>query len=518
MHELADQFLSHLRASWHYRWFAVGLAWILAVSGWFHVYRMPDRFEASARVWVDTQSVIKQFMSGITTQPNVSHMVGSISRTLISRPNMEKVIRLADLEIGLNTPQERDQLITRLTRELTVQSPGGDLYLTAFSDTDSERAKRVVQSLLTIFEEGSRSGQEKDSEAARRFLDEEIKNSKEKLDAAEKVVIDFKRRQTLMSGGRDYTRVIEAQAALNEATLELKIAEAGRDAIKKNLTDETEIPSLLGDKSVDGGGSPESNARILALEEKLNGLRFNYTEQHPDIVAIVRTIAQLKEQQKAEAQLRRPAPSEQQRAEAQSRNLSRSVAQQAPANLSLVTAEASVAAVKIRVDELRKRYEELKAAANAAPQMDLEYTHIARDYDMVRNQHATLLARRETARISNEMETRTSVTEFRVVDPPRVVRKGPNRPILNSIVLLVALGGGIGLAFVLSQIRPTFNDERRLRELSGIQVLGTIVMEWTDRQRARRTRGLVALLISFASLLSAYAAIMVALALAAARA
>jgi hypothetical protein len=80
-----------------------------------------------------------------------------------------------------------------------------------------------------------------------------------------------------------------------------------------------------------------------------------------------------------------------------------------------------------------------------------------------------------------------------------------------SLVLLAALGGGLGAAFLISQIRPTLNDERRLREVSGLQVLGTVAMAWTDAQKARRTRGLVGLLIAYASLLSTYASIMAAL-------
>ena len=118
------------------------------------------------------------------------------------------------------------------------------------------------------------------------------------------------------------------------------------------------------------------------------------------------------------------------------------------------------------------------------------------------------------------MATDASFIDFRVVDPPQV-RLSPkvgSRPLLMSLVLLAALGGGGGVAFLISQIRPTMNDERRLREVTGLQVLGTVVMAWTDAQKARRARGLVALLISFASLLSAYAAIMVALVLTASRA
>jgi len=507
MHDLLYQFGSNLKATWHYRWFAVALAWLIALYGWIAVYRMPDRFEASARVWVDTQSVIKNYMYGITAQPNVSLMAGSISRTLTSRPNLERVIALSDVDFGLQTPEDRQKLITRLNREVTVQSVGSDLYAIVYTDSNPHRAKQVVQSLLTIFVEGSRSDQRTDAESARRFIDEELNTSKQKMDAAENAVIEFKRRQVRAASGRaDNVRLIDAQVALKEATLELNAAEASLNAIKKNLADTAEIPTLFGDQGTDGEANAEIDGRIQSLEQKLDGLRVNYTEQHPDIVAIVRTIAQLKEQKKADATLRRP-----------SSNALR--AAPPPSTLSLATAEANVAALRARVAEFRKRYDEIRAEAIAAPEIDAQYGQLSRDYEMAKNSYGALLSRRETARISNEMETRTSATNFRVVDPPQVpsVPKGPNRQLLNSIVLLMALGGGVGLAFVLSQIRPTFNDERRLRDATGVQVLGTVVGAWTDKQKARQSRGLAALLLSFVSLLTAYAAIFLGLVLTASR-
>ena len=510
MHELAEQLLSHIKATWRYRWFAVVVAWLIALFGWVNVYRMPDRFDASARVSVDTQSVIKNFMYGITAQPDVVQMVGSIARTLTSRPNLGKLIQMADMDIALKTPEQREQLITSLARRLTIQSAGGDLYTIAYTDADAQKAKRVVESLLTIFMEANRSEQKKNSEVARLFIDSELEASRLKMDAAENEVIEFKRRQVLVGGGKDYTRVIEAQAALSEATLELQIAEINRDAIKKNVTDETEIPSLLGDESANEGVPSKSDARIQALEQKLDSLRLNYTDQHPDIVAIMRTIAHLKEQNSAGANLTKPSPSVALAPDTRYR----------PMTLSLAPAEANVAAATARVDEYRRRYDELKGAAIAAPEIDAKYGQLARDYETARSSYQALLARRETARITNELEMKTSVMDFRVIDPPRVssVPSGPDRRMLNSLVLLVALGGGVGFAFVLGQIRPTFSDERRLREVSGVQVLGTVVMAWTDAQKARRTRGLVALLISFVSLLSAYAAIMMGLVLTVSRA
>ncbi len=310
MHELVDQLLSHLKATWRYRWYAVVFAWIIALGGWIAVYLMPNRYEASARVHVDTQSVLRPLLAGLTVQPNVDQMVTMMSQTVISRPNLEKVIRMADMDVGLKTPEDREQLITRLTKELAIKSAGREnLYTIAYSDKNPEEAKRVVQSLLTLFVEGTLGDQRKDSEAARRFIDEQLKTYSDKLVAAESAVTEFRRQHMgLMAGDRRdyYTRLVEAQAALSRATLELKEAQDSRDAIKKQLAGAAEdIPSLLG---ADEGVHLEIDSRIQALEQKLDALRLNYTERHPDIVAIVRSIDQLKEQKKAEAKLRKPAP------------------------------------------------------------------------------------------------------------------------------------------------------------------------------------------------------------------
>ena len=59
-----------------------------------------------------------------------------------------------------------------------------------------------------------------------------------------------------------------------------------------------------------------------------------------------------------------------------------------------------------------------------------------------------------------------------------------------SLVLLAALAGGVGFAFLISQLRPTFNDERRLQEVSGLPVFGTVVMAWTESQKAKPEKGI----------------------------
>jgi polysaccharide chain length determinant protein (PEP-CTERM system associated) len=181
--------------------------------------------------------------------------------------------------------------------------------------------------------------------------------------------------------------------------------------------------------------------------------------------------------------------------------------------VSLASAEANVAAMKARVAEYGVRYNELKSAANALPQIEAEYKQLTRDYEVIKTRYDKLLERRESAQISGDLEASDVAMGFRVIDPPQVplAPSAPNRPLLMSLALLAALGGGLGIAFLISQIKTTFNDERELKEASGLQVLGSIAMAWTDDQKKRRRRGLFALLLSFLSLLSTYFAIMASL-------
>jgi hypothetical protein len=66
---------------------------------------------------------------------------------------------------------------------------------------------------------------------------------------------------------------------------------------------------------------------------------------------------------------------------------------------------------------------------------------------------------------------------------------GPNRPLLFSAALAVALLAGVVAALLISQIRPTFLSPTELREATGFPVLGTVSMNWTEAEKVKRQRG-----------------------------
>src|SRR5262245_20064882 len=248
MDELLAQLTTYLRGIWRRRWIGLGVAWLAAVIGAFFVTNIPDRYEAGARVFVDTQSVLKPLLSGLTVQPDIDQQLTILSRTLVSRPNVERVIRMTDMDLQIKSAPQKEDMIERVQRGVRISTAGREdrdnLYSIRYQDTDPDQAKRVVQSLLTIFVESSLGNKRKDADAARRFIEEQIKHYEKRLEDAENRLKEFRLRNlnTVGADGRGYFAQMGGLGeALSAAKLELRAAEQSRDALKRELAGEEPV-------------------------------------------------------------------------------------------------------------------------------------------------------------------------------------------------------------------------------------------------------------------------------------
>ena len=122
MDQLLRQILTELRGAWRYRWAAVVAAWAVAVVGWIVVFALPNQYEATARVYVDTESAIRDFLKGMAGDSDVSNRVDYVRQKLLSRPNLEKVARETDLDLRAKTPRDFEKLIDDLRRDIAISS------------------------------------------------------------------------------------------------------------------------------------------------------------------------------------------------------------------------------------------------------------------------------------------------------------------------------------------------------------------------------------------------------------
>jgi len=318
MQELYQQVLTFLRGMWHRRWIGLAAAWIVAIAGVAVVYRIPERFEASARVYVDTESLLRPLLAGLAIQPNLDQQVALMSRTLISRPNVEKLVRMSDLDLKLQSNAEREELIDSVTKAIRLEgNVQNNLYVISYRDTNPDQAKKIVQSLLSIFVESSLGDKRQDTQTAVKFLDDQIKGYERNLESAENKIKEFKLRNMGVAGnsqGQDYFgRVARLTSEVEAARLELQSAEQARDSYRKELAGEE--PIFLPDSTdpTSARTPTDVDARIEALKRDLDSLLRKYTPQHPDVVATERLIQQLDDQRKAVIEARRKAAAKEKR-------------------------------------------------------------------------------------------------------------------------------------------------------------------------------------------------------------
>lgn len=501
MHELLAQLYAYARETWRYRWLAIGMAWLACIGGWLFVYQMPDVYRASARVHVDTDSVLRPLMRGIAVDTNISQRVNLMTRTLLTRPNLEKVARLSDLHLQVKTDRQMDALVERLRKNVSIEGNRREnLYTLSYHDKNPKTAHKVVQSILTIFSENILGEASADGDIAQSFIEKQIKEYEKRLAEAEQRLADFRRENVGMlpdDRGDYYARLQEAQNKLDEARLRLREAESRRDEVQRQLAGEEPTFGIT-EYQTTSTGDTHLDRRIQNMQERLDELLLTYTEQHPDVIALRRTIEDLERQKRKQAQIAGTGS-----VSSNGQLETNPVYQQM--RIALSNAEVEISSLQARVQRYQQEVEHLKQLVDTIPKVEAELKRLNRDYNVNRQNYEKLLERREAAAISQNLEERGEQVQFRVIDPSRVPNApaAPNRPLLFTGVLFAGLLVGAGLAFLISQLSPVFDDRRKLSSVTGFPVLGSVSLVTDDQTRARKR----AELLSFASVLGVLIAV-----------
>ncbi len=507
MDDLLHRNLVMLRRMWGHRWPALFTAWVVGGVASVGIMFIPDKYEATARLFVNTDSILKPLMAGMTVEPDIGQRIAMLSRVLISRPNVEKLVHAVGLDSDAKSPEELERLVDTVAKSLVLQEAGRpNLYKVSFLDRHPERAKRMVDLFAKLFIDSGQGNRVSDSNTARRFIDEEIGVYEAKLQEAEGRLKEFRLRYSGMTPGQGkdfFVRLSDASAALRQVQLELREAENARDALKRGVAS-AEERSVAGRGSSRGAGGSLSDidARIDALQRTLSGLLQRYTDAHPDVSEARRAIADLEEQRRRLGTSGAEAPPPESSAD---RFAGPRASEQI--RVSLAQAEATVASLRTRAAEFASRYTTLQDSAKLMPQLEAEFAQLNRDYEINKKNYESLIARRESANISGEMQAVSGLGDFSIIDPPRVSPRpvSPNRLLLLPITLLLGVGSGIGLAFLRVRFSATFFDSAALRLHTELPILGVVSQVSDDGTKGRERRDLLRFGATLGAFFLAYA-------------
>ena len=499
---LYEQALSYARCLWRYKWLSIGLAWLICAIGWPIVALIPPKYESSARVYVNADQLLTPLLRGIAVDDNTLRQVEFLQRTLLSRPNLEQVIHLSDLDISSgtkNSASDREELLRRLALDVSIKPQTANLVTITYRDQDPVVAKNIVQALLTVFAENSTGGNRKEMENAKRFLDQQIQVYEGQLRAAEKRLAEARQKYIDLLPGLDgsVSRLDAGRNAVTKLKLDVADARARRDSLVQELES---VPKFLsvdsaGPQVIIAGKATGTAGRLEESRAKLEELRLRFTDQHPDVIALQRQIAEL------DGRAAREAANPGARPGGRKMQIASTVYDQV--KVRVVEAETTLAAAERRLQQAEHEQQVLEETARATPGVQAQAQDLDRDYAVKKKSFEDLLQRREQMRIGEAADTTADKIQFRIIDPPQipVVPAAPNQPVLLSGVLGAAIVGSIAVPLLLLQFDRSFTTVATLRTL-GLPVLGSVSWLMFPGRR-RRARIQVAALCASASVLLA---------------
>lgn len=485
MHDVLQRLLLEAHASWRFRWYALLVAWFVVVIGALLVFSLPNKYESSAEVYADTAALMNPLLRGLAVTPDVRGRLDIITRTLLSRPNLETVADKTGLSLRATTPADKDELLLKLGNTVKIKNAGANnLYDISYDDPDPRMAQNVVQAFLQILMNDTLGANTESTETAQNFLQQQVRDYSNRLNAAEKKLAEFEKANVGYipnQGGNDYfTRLQTAETQLQNLRNQYAMAVASRASTEQQMRSMATNPASSGiDPRIQ-----QVDKQIASYQQQLNNLLLSYTNRYPDVIATRHMIAQLEARRDA----------------LQKKTTGHSVMGVASDNpvyqemqKNLYSTEVNIQTLDTQIVLQKQQIAEIKSKVDKITDVQATLQQLTRNYDATKKQYNELLARLNTAQLSQEASQSGNNLKFRVISPPipPLLPISPKRGLLLLMVLALALGLGGGFAYFLHKIKPVFLSLKSLREFSDYPVLGALSLIVSSPRRQRQRREIV---------------------------
>ncbi|MFC3094604.1 chain-length determining protein [Alteromonas sediminis] len=508
LQQTINMVLDYIRGIWIKKRYVMICSWLICPVGFFYVANLPDTYDSKAVVFVDTRSVLQPLLQGLTIQDNPQAEIQMMARTLLSRDNVEKIARDADLDITTTTEAAFEDLVTGLQDSIRLRGTGrSNIYTISYRHQQPIVSQRVVQETLNLFVEGALGNNRRGTDTADRFINEQIAEYENQLREAELRRSDFKRQYSdiLPREGTFYSSLSALKQQLEQTQLEIKQTQQTIQSINAQLTRASSSDGLGVTNEDSFVLKTRYDERILALEERIDGLKLRFTERHPDVVEAQNLLDSLNTARQKEIDAFLSSASED-GTSAPLNELNRQL------KLEISLLEGQVASLRVKEGSLINKINDLEAKIDLIPQIEAEETDLNRDYDVIKGKYEQLLSRRASADLSRRADSSSDELQFRIIEPPLIPNKpsGPKRLIMYTSVLLLGFGAGIALAFLISQLKPILVRGSQLSSITDYPIWGVVThLDKANIKKKAKLR-ILAFIVSSGGVVSIYAVLVAA--------
>ena len=485
----------HLTEYYHmllkHKWIIIVPLILISSLTTFYTFRMQPVYQATSIMVIEkerTRSPLTGKSLDYETFINQGFSFRTHAKLIVSRPVLRRVIknlkldqpdREKTLEVSLwrealsqfkknvslllkrkkentlteTTPEIRMERLTGMLQTKILIKPIKDTHLLNISveDHNPVLARDITNALLQAYIEFNLANRLKSSSSTLNWMQDQLYETKKKLEDAEEEFLAYKERERLFSIEGRQKMIASKTENVNSAYVETRNRRAELDTRLKELQhtltagkDLSHIRTLIDNPLIDNLYS-----QYLEAEMEQSRLSKVYKSKHPRMIQVNTRIANTRTK------------------------LNDEISKEAN-NLS---SQLSVLLEKEKI--LQKTLEDFENDAMEINRKELKYTIFKRNVDTNQKLYDLLLTKVKESNITGDIDVSNIRTVEKAVTPTAPVRPDKKRNIMLGLIL--GLMTGIGLAFLLEYLDQTLHTADDIEKYLDLPVLSVIPVANPDK-------------------------------------
>jgi succinoglycan biosynthesis transport protein ExoP len=508
---------------------------IITVAGVGFAYSLPDVYKTQSLIFFEEPEIPEAIMR-TTINTYASKMITILNEKILT---VGKMIEFID-EFELYVDERRDTPVELLAMDMrgkigieiqqrdSVSASGMPMpmvvgFSVSFEDESPEKTKLVVDELVSLYLEENLKERAKQTSDISVFIIAEVLDLEKEIDEKELGLAKFKeqnadRMPSMASFNMGSITRIDGQ--LINITRSLAGLEQNRITIEAQLaviepTEPTRLP--------DGSIFLSPQEQMKSLQTQLSVYESKYSENHPDVIAVKRDIASIKERfgidvdmnqidksiatAKAELAIQLSkysadhpdviasrttiAKLEAERAEVEQNQLDAVVVPDNPAYVQLMAGldklDTEEQLLREEAEQLNEDLKEYEQRLAETPLIEKELASLSRDLGSTSNRYWVLRDKQFAAEMGETLETEQKGETMVLLEPARIPLRPfkPNRGAIITLAFLFALVAAVGVTQLADALDKSIRDGPSIIRVQGTPPLIEIPYIFTDAELAQ---------------------------------
>jgi len=426
---------------------------------------VPKRYVAWSVVALESRKAPNALARGGGEDP-AKPRLGALRQELLTRVRLERVIRETDPYPQMMTEEPLHIVVDEMRHQVEIIQKGPDAFGISYVNRHPRKAQLALSRLINLFVEEANETRTEQVEGTAEFLEAQLQGARQQLEGKDQEIRLYKEANL----GH-----LPDQMPGNLATLQRLQLE--QQSLVDSLRLAREKQALLehGSTPPDASGVTAPVGELEQARQQLATLRGRYTDEHPDVRALLARVARLE----AAPTTGRSSPG-------------RPVLD--PVRAQLEATRLEIRSLEARHTEMDRRIAVLQGLVDETPRAQQELGTLTRDYEKLNENYLNLFKRKLDAEMARRLEERWQGERYRVLEDPYLPEK-PSfpKPWLFALVgAIVGLGAGLGTAVLGELLDHSVKGLRELEASLPFPVLATFphvrareVIAKTGRRSAR---------------------------------